>query len=428
MSKLEKARIQEVSADKNETPKGDPMVVQFNPSSLKLKLTNTTAGGRSRTSQSRQHVGAGATVLTTELIFDTADEGSEYAPISVRSKTRELEKYVLPKKGKEKPPRLRFEWDELMVAGTVESLDIDFDLFASNGAPLRAKVSLSIKSQEAKYMLGQAGVAMRTTKKASKPGAPAPGKNDSNGSKPGSSGTGGGGSDRSATALEGESPAEFAARQGLDPQAWRALDVDMLDGLSLPTGIEVGFNEAMSFSTGLGASVGVSAGIGLSLEAAVGLELSAQAGASFSAGMSATAAAGFALSAAGGVEAAVETVKISRAQGSVQQTQQAFSSHMSTQFSASAAVAVTGMESAASSVAAYSVQQQQGQKRTPLMSHAGSRPGPREKPVSAPPPPRVDARADSYGQGVPLRERYQVDVTQQVVTVYGDKSDKRGAR
>lgn len=403
--KLEKARIQEVSADKNETPKGEPMVVQFNPTSLKLKLTNTTAGGRSRTSQSRQHVGAGATVLTTELIFDTADEGSEYAPVSVRSKTRELEKYVLPKEGTEKPPRLRFEWDELMVAGTVESLDIDFDLFASNGAPLRAKVSLSIKSQEAKYMLGKAGVAMRTTEKASKPG-----EGEKEESKPEGKGSN---SDRSATALEGESPAEFAARQGLDPQAWRALDVDMLDGLSLPTGIEVGFNKTMSFSTGIGVSVGVSAGIGLSLEAALGIDVSAQAGVSLSAGMSATTSAGFALSAAGGVGAALETLKISRAQGAEQQARLAFSS--------SAAATMTGLESATSSLSSRSVQQ----TRTPLTSNAGSSPGPRSKPAAAPPPPRVDSRANSYGQGVPLRQRYHVDLIQQVVTVYGDKGGDR---
>ena len=400
MSKLEKAKIQEVTADTNEKAIGAPMLVQFNPSSLKLKLTNTTAGDKSRTSQSRQHVGEGATVLTTELIFDTADEGSEESPVSVRSKTRELEKYVLPEKGTEKPPRLRFEWDELMVSGTVESLDIEFDLFAANGAPLRAKVSLSIKSQEPKYMLGKAGVAARDSVNAKGQ------KEDSNRSKPGSSvndpkgmnvpGAG----NRSDRALEGESPAEFAARHGLDPEAWRGLDVNMFDGFTLPAGIEVGFNTGLAFKAGIGVKVGASADLGLSLEAALGLDASASA--SLSAGVSSGTAVGFALSAAGGVDAALETLKISRSSAAEQKSRQAF--------------AVEHQGGASEQLGA--ARQQRQQPRTPLKSKAGQRHSAQQEVAAAPAPPKVDARASSYGHGVPLRQRYNVDVTLPDVTVY----------
>ncbi len=72
MSQLEKAKLQEI--DKNDQPKGEADVVQFNPSSLKLKLTNSIEGGQSRGKQRRQQNAKSSTVLTVELIFDSADE------------------------------------------------------------------------------------------------------------------------------------------------------------------------------------------------------------------------------------------------------------------------------------------------------------------------------------------------------------------
>jgi len=313
MAALEKAKLQEVSADANETTIGDPVSVQFNPTSLKLKLTNKVEGGRARARQRRQHSGSGSTVLTMELVFDSADDGTDAAPVSVRTKTAIVEKYVVPlTDGSETPPRLRFEWNDLVVSGIVESLDIDFDLFAADGTPLRAKVSLSIKEQEAKYQFLEAGAGNRNSSNTNLASEGNPSSSQPGGGTNDPSGGGNNSSDRSATALEGESPAEFAARQGLDPSAWRGLDVDLGLDLSLEAGVEIGFSAGLSLNAGVGITAGIQAGVDISLEAAVGLNVSASANAT--AGMSADTAAGFALSSAGGVSAAIETVKISQSQ------------------------------------------------------------------------------------------------------------------
>ena len=69
MGELQKARLQEVRADESQTPIGDPMPVQFNPASLRLKLTNQSSGGRTRGRQVRQNNGQSSTVLSMDLIL-----------------------------------------------------------------------------------------------------------------------------------------------------------------------------------------------------------------------------------------------------------------------------------------------------------------------------------------------------------------------
>lgn len=385
MGALEKAKLQEVSADEHERTIGEPVPVQFNPTSLKLKLTNQMEGGRSTGRVRRQQSGAGNTVLTMELVFDTADEGSDDSPVSVRSKTAIVERYVVPNgDSSETPPRLRFEWNDLVVSGLVESVDIDFDLFASNGTPLRAKVNLSIKEQEPKYQL-------RASDNATQPGE----------------GSAGGGSDQSAPALDGETPAEFAARNGLDPSAWRGLDVDLSAGLSLSAGLEVGFSAGLNVSAGIGVSVGVQAGVDVSLEAALGLSVDAKAGASAKASVGgvATSSAGLALSSAGGVAAAIETVKVANSEAAAEQARQNFAQPSASAASASGGggALVSSIDSASNTVAAQSVKASARQAHTPLSSSGPRSVSEQQNAQPAPPPPLADPRAISFGAGVPLR-------------------------
>ena len=421
MSILQKALLQEVSADRHERTIGTPVPVQFNPTSLKLKLSNQTEGGRSRARQRRQHSGSSSTVLTLELVFDSADEGTTDVPVSVREKTAIVEKYVVPKRGgSETPPKLRFEWNELIITGIVESVDIDFDLFASDGTPLRAKVSLSIKEQEPSYQFLETGAGVRDNAAAVLPGqgaagaAPGAGTND-----PGASPAN---SDRSASALEGETAPEFAARLGLDPSAWRGLDIDLTAGLSLEAGIEVGFSAGLSLNAGVGVSLGVQAGVDLSLGAAVGLEASiALTGRiSVAAGASGDSAAGFALSGAGGVVAAIETVKIANSQAAVEETLQAFSTPVSVPAQAASATAVVAQSSSSSDLSRALVSSELGnsasarsighqeQARKPLLTGEVPSYSEQEAALSAPLPPTADPRAVSYGSGAPLRPLYKL--------------------
>jgi hypothetical protein len=403
MPELEKAKLQPVRADRQNTPTDDEIEVQFNPTSLRLKLTNQTEGGRSRGRQRRQHTGASSTVLTLDLVFDSADETSgdeaNPQPVSVRQKTGMVEQFVVPKQdGSETPPRIKFSWNELVIIGIVENVNIDFDLFAPNGVPLRAKVGLSIKEQEPKYQFLESGGGARNnsgTQGAGRNTGTQPGAGTNDTIRPAA------GSNRSAPALENETAPEFAARQGLDPAAWRGLDVELSAGLTLEAGLEVGFSAGLNVNAGVGVTAGFQAGAELSLKAAVGLEAGVGTGGKAAAAVSAGSAAGFALSSAGGISSAIETVKKIESQVAAEKTQQAFNAPGS-EAAASAAgpppQITAGRESAALVALVQPVQ-----ARTPLVQTGLRSYSERMAADPAPPGPTADPRAHSYGFGVPLR-------------------------
>ena len=438
MAELEKAKLQEVKADETQATIGDALPVQFNPASLRLKLTNQSSGGRTRGRQVRQNNGQSSTVLSMDLVFDSADEGGvDGAPVSVREKTNLVERFVLPKENSsDAPPLLRFEWDKLIIIGIVESLDINFDHFAASGAPLRAKMSLSIKEQEPKYAYLELGKGKKNSDGSQQSGTggnntPGNGTNNPGGNPPNS--------DRSDTAMDGETGAEFLARQGLDPAAWRGLDVDLSAGLSLEAGIEVGFSASLGVGLGVGISAGVMAEVGVSLEASLGIGdsavLSAGAGASTNASVSAGLAAGsagsaksgssqskkidangagMALSAAGGVQSAIETVKINEIQAITSESQSAFGVQ-----ALGASAGRTNLTAASSTSAALSITKV---SYSPLAKNQqagadGKLPdaGASKISVAATTPPRADPRSISYGYGVPLQPLYAAALTQEQV-------------
>jgi hypothetical protein len=422
MPPLKKATLQEIKADASAKPLGAEIEVQFNPASLKLDLANKVEGGDTKGRQSRQYLGKTSTTLSFDLHFDTADEGTSEAPVSVRTRTALVEAFVLPKGSgnqKQAPPKARFHWDQLVIDGIIESLSIDFDLFAPNGTPLRAKMGVSMKEQDAKYELLQSGPGANRPIDASPPGSP--------GTGPGT--TGGGPADRTADALAGESAADFAARMGLDPSAWRgiAAQVGVGSSLSLSAGVSIDFNSSLSAGVGIGFSAGIEASAGVSLGASFGLE----AGASLSAGASASAdaSAGFALAAAGGVGAAIETVAIVKAESAATGARRSFGSAVPALpapapavTSSSGATAIGTASIPKTSVPAVTAAPgvpppsssprpaMPDQPRAPLQKKgtAGqSLPSASAQAAApaAPAPPMADPRATSFGFGVPLRPR-----------------------
>jgi hypothetical protein len=342
MSELKKATLQEISSDEKATPLGPEIPVQFNPTTLRLQISNSVPAGQSRGNQVRQYTGSSSTTLTLELEFDTADEGTTAEPRSVREKTAIVEKFVLPKgqdQNKQAPPKLRFQWGNLILDGIVDNVSIDFDLFAADGTPLRAKVSLSIKEQDSKYQFLSAGPGAN-------PGSNAPQPGQASLGAPGSNGLGI--SAQAALAIGGESAAEFAARVGVDPAAWRGLSANLSNPLSLEAGVEIGFHADLNVNAGIGVSPGVSAGVSASPEASVGLEPSATTGAG--GGRGAEVASSFALSSAGGVSAAVESVKSAKAQAAAQQARQAFGMPTSTSSASTETGTLAGNAASSTSV------------------------------------------------------------------------------
>lgn len=241
MSALSKAELVEVSSGNNPQPVGTPDAVQFNPTSLRVQISNRTAGGQQAGAQARQRPGTGEMQVSFDLVFDTADDGAD-----VLTKTAIVERYVRPRgnrPGQEAPPRVQFSWGSFLVQGTMESANIDLDLFDAGGTPLRAKVSVTIKGQDPRWTYTPAPTA-----------APAAGNSASSSLPPGTPGTQGNNQspDRIVQAIPGESLAQLAARAGFDPSAWRAL----ADGATNPFKLELGQEVPMPASSGKGAASG----------------------------------------------------------------------------------------------------------------------------------------------------------------------------
>lgn len=415
---LAKATIGELVGT-NETE--NDLEVQFNPASLRLEVTNSIEGGESRGRQVRQYLGSSSTTLTCDLIFDTADEGETDAPVSVRTKTEILERFLRPKGNTGKKyvtPRVRFHWGDLTFDGVVNSLNIDMDHFAEDGTPLRAKISLSIKEQNPEQELEHIGPGANSGSASAKPGEAGAGGAGfgaaSSASAIGSVGLGGGialsASANVDVALGGESAAEFAARAGLDPSAWRGLDIGSESSLSLSAGLEVGFSADLNISGGLGVTVGVEAGASVSAEAAFGLELDSRVAAVGGVGVSAELAAGFALSAAGGVSAAVEAVQNSKNLAAEEQARTAFK-------------APAQSTSAVSGTTAARQPSLPSQTRTPLRSTGLPTPA-TPPPSAAPALPVADERASSFGFGVPLRRSIGAAAIERAAGIAGGTSVK----
>jgi LysM repeat protein len=239
MSALTKAQLGEITSGDSPTEVPDTLVdVQFNPTTLRVQISNRTAGGQQSGAQARQRPGTGDMQVSFDLVFDTADEGTTDQGVSVLEKTKSVERFVRPKgnrAGEEAPPRVIFKWGSFLVQGTMESANIDLDLFDSQGVPLRAKVAVTIKGQDPRWTYTPAP----TPPASSGTGAPATATPTQ--LPPGTPGTSGSKSvpERILQAMPGESLAQLAQRAGLDPSAWRALAQGLSNPLKLQLGQEV---------------------------------------------------------------------------------------------------------------------------------------------------------------------------------------------
>jgi hypothetical protein len=243
---LRKARLAEIDAsEQGQEVDGSSVEVQFNPTTLRAKISNATAGGAQAGDPARQRPGDGKLQVSFDLVFDTADEGTADDGVSVLERTQSVERFVRPRgaqPGDEAPPRVLFEWGSFRVQGTMESATLDIDLWDAEGVPLRAKVAVVINGQDPRWAYRPAGEGA-ATRAAGTPGggllgaarsalapvaalaAGAAGAASAAARRAGLPGTAGaaGTVRRIVQALPGESLAQLAARSGIAPNAWRAL-------------------------------------------------------------------------------------------------------------------------------------------------------------------------------------------------------------
>lgn len=258
MSDLTKARLGEIGSGSGPQQGSNWVDVQFNPTSLRVQISNKTAGGQQAGAQARQRPGTGEMQVSFDLVFDTADEDG----VDVLTKTAAVERFVRPRSaqpGQEAPPRVVFEWGSFQVQGVMESANLDLDFFDAGGIPLRAKVAVTIKGQDPRwaYAASQtsgAGAGNSAASPGAGSGALSPPAGGASGLPAGAPGTQGSKSliDKVVQAMPGESVQQLAARMGLDPSAWRALSAGMDNPLKLSLGQEV----ALPSGIGQGAATG----------------------------------------------------------------------------------------------------------------------------------------------------------------------------
>jgi len=426
MGQLEKAKLQ--ALDANENAVGPEVEVQFNPTTLKLQFAHNYSNDTSDKSGVRQYLGTSSSTLTLELIFDTADDGTTETPRSVRELTAIVERFVLPlanSDGSVPPNKVKFIWGKIIVSGVIEgTVSLDYELFASDGTPLRAKASLTIKEQNALHMKLAAGPGAKKGRATTQPGGGLGGSVglaagvsiglSSSAAVGASVGVSIDGTAQVGLALDGESAAQFAARVGVDPAAWRGLALPGENTLSLQAGAEVGFSAGLSVNAGVGVVAGFEAGATASIDTSVGLETKGGLSAAIGLGAGTEVAAGFALSAVGGVTAAVETVQIAKTQASEQQARQAFSTPSPT---GQAVITVGGSNIGPMRIPSTPRLGLPEQPRTPLKEQKRLSTSRQGEAFFEPPPPRADSRATSYGLGVPLRPRVGPAVESRTDTV-----------
>jgi Contractile injection system tube protein len=419
-------------------PDGDPITVQFNPTSLKIERSNDTSGGAITQAQRRHRPNEGHATLSLELEYDTAEGGPDGWPLDVRSHTQDLRQFAEPPKNdpKKAPPRLRFIWGEFTFDGIVTRISEDIDYFNGDGLALRAKVSLTITGQDEAFESNAVGPGARKDDTATPPGgaqnATGPG------SKPASI------PDMAADAQDGESVQQALSRLGLDPAAWRSAMSGLSSPLGLSAGVQLQVDASVSAGAGLGVTAGFSAGatagasIGLSAAASAGLTAAVTAGVSASAGAaadvsartgqalelglptgagasagagvtgggtvggSAQADAGFALAAVGGIDAAAQGVLAAQVDAGVAAARGSFAVPGSTAPSAdlSGGTGIPAGATASLSAGASAAADLGG--GVDVSAGAGVS-GDAVAAVVVRGRPQVDTRAVTFGRGVPLK-------------------------
>ena len=122
----------------------DPIIpLRFNPTEYQIQRANTFAeiAIPGLEAPPLQFVRGAGEKLTAEVLVDTSDT-LEDVRIRYTDKLRLLMKVNSELHA---PPIVRFTWDTQVFVGVMESLNITYVLFTSEGLPLRARLSFSLK-------------------------------------------------------------------------------------------------------------------------------------------------------------------------------------------------------------------------------------------------------------------------------------------
>jgi hypothetical protein len=182
-AQIAKAVLIPMNGDQVETDVARHIVVQFNPATLRVTLSNTlradTNGGGHAAAQ---YVDKSESSLAVELLFDTTvahveqviGEGGAVqreTAVAANSDVRKLTQRIAeafmkpqnPESGRPgAPQRCRFQWGSFQFTGMLSSYSETLDFFAPEGIPLRATLALSFKEDRYQFDLDESvGAAAR---------------------------------------------------------------------------------------------------------------------------------------------------------------------------------------------------------------------------------------------------------------------------
>ena len=155
---IRKAMLQACKWDKDGNLKslvGEPVIVQFNPETLKLTTTNQIASDNNKGGAALQFSSRGSTKLSFEMLFDVSAHMQESkAKLDVRKYTAKVAGFMKAEqqgsgdKAKFIPPGCLFLWGRMLFFGVMESINENLEYFSDQGVPLRANVSVSLTKQD----------------------------------------------------------------------------------------------------------------------------------------------------------------------------------------------------------------------------------------------------------------------------------------
>ena len=134
---LEKATIEYMLQGQKEL-----VEVLFNPTEYRLNKSNQFAEVAipGLESPPLQFVKGNARALSMQLFFDTYAQGTD-----VRNHTEKITRLLKIDNELHAPPICHLNWGDLNFVGVLERADQRFDLFISDGTPVRATVDVSFK-------------------------------------------------------------------------------------------------------------------------------------------------------------------------------------------------------------------------------------------------------------------------------------------
>ena len=154
MASLEKARIFDAETH------GDVLYVQFNPNTLEYSagtsgqaLKGVSGQGGSgvlqepQSQQSPVAVSRGAS-LSVRLFYHTYTSPEKFT--DVREEINRIRAYLpaTSAQSRSSSPRITFAWGTLTLTGTLESFRVSYQMFAHDGTPVQAEVSITILGED----------------------------------------------------------------------------------------------------------------------------------------------------------------------------------------------------------------------------------------------------------------------------------------